>query len=190
MTLKAWANVFKAAAAGAVATAAMLCAASAEGTGSATTAPIQAVEGAVARVTLTIGKGGLFETSAPYAKISVTDEKVVQVTPQSDRDLLFNPRGVGSTNVFVFDDKNNLIARLDVNVVDATVRIKGEAAKPAPPQDVVTVYNRIYDPKGGPVKPTLYQCTSTNCQGLGEAGNLAPDANPPPPLSEAAKTSN
>jgi Flp pilus assembly secretin CpaC len=86
--------------------------------------PVQAVTGAIQQITLTMGKGELFETSAPYAKVSVTDEKIAEVTPQSDREFVLNPRGVGSTNVFVLDNKNTLIARLDVNVVGRAAGIQ------------------------------------------------------------------
>jgi pilus assembly protein CpaC len=83
--------------------------------------PVHAVTGSVQRITLTMGKGGLFQTSAPYAKISVSDEKIVEVTPQSDREFVFNPRGIGSTNVFVFDKKDTLIASLHINVVAGSI---------------------------------------------------------------------
>ena len=67
-----------------------------------------------------MGEGELFKTSAPYTKFSVADDKIVEVTPQSDREFIFNPKGIGSTNVFVFDDNNMLIAGLDINVVGRT----------------------------------------------------------------------
>jgi pilus assembly protein CpaC len=109
------------AAAGAIAIAAMsvvaIPEALAQEPNSVQSSPVQAVTGSGQQITLTMGKGGLFQTSAPYAKISVSDEKIVEVTPQSDREFVFNPKGIGSTNVFVFDEKNRLIARLDINVL-------------------------------------------------------------------------
>ena len=73
--------------------------------------PVRAVAGAAEQINLVMGKGGLYETSAPFAKISVADEKVVDVTPQSDREFVFTPKAIGATNVFVFSDKNKLIAQ-------------------------------------------------------------------------------
>ena len=84
--------------------------------------PVQAVTGSTVQITMTMGKGGLFKTSAPYTKFSVADEKIVEVTPQSDCEFVFTPKGIGSTNVFVFDEKNALIARMDVNVVGKYVK--------------------------------------------------------------------
>jgi Flp pilus assembly secretin CpaC len=137
--------------------------------------PVQAVTGSVQQITLTMGKGGLFQTAASYAKISVTDEKIVEVTPQSDREFVFNPKGIGSTNVFVFDEKNRLIARLDINVVGKIAKVqevREETYEEAPER--VTVYSRIYDAQGSPAKPALYRCNHTNCEIVSEA----PDGGP------------
>ena len=78
--------------------------------------PVQAVTGSAQRITMTMGKGQLFKTSVPFTKVSVTDDKIVDVTPQSNREFVFTPKGIGSTNVLVFDEKNALIATLDINV--------------------------------------------------------------------------
>jgi hypothetical protein len=43
---------------------------------------VQAVTGSAQRITMTMGKGQLFKTSVPFTKISVTDEKIVDVTPE------------------------------------------------------------------------------------------------------------
>ncbi len=137
--------------------------------------PVQAVTGSVQQITLTMGKGGLFQTSAPYAKFSVTDEKIVEVTPQSDREFVFNPKGIGSTNVFVFDEKNKLIARLDINVVGKIAKaqeVREEPSGEAPGN--VRVYNRIYDAHGSLAKPALYQCSHRDCEIVGEASNAGP----------------
>jgi Flp pilus assembly secretin CpaC len=139
--------------------------------------PVQAVTGSVEQIILTMGKGALFKTSAPYAKLSVADEKIVEVTPQSDREFIFNPRSVGSTNVFVFDDKNMLIATVDINVVGRTAKTEEnrvETFGEAP--GTVRVYNRIYNDKGELVRPAFYQCNGTNCEIAGEALHADPPA--------------
>ena len=135
--------------------------------------PVQAVAGSAQQITMTIGKGELFRTPVPYTKISVTDEKIVDVAPQSDREFVFTPRGIGSTNVFVFDEKNTLIATLDVNVVGKTAReIREETYDEIPGR--VRIYNRIYTDKGKLVKPVFYHCNQTNCELAREAPNAGP----------------
>jgi hypothetical protein len=62
-------------------------------------------------MTLTIGEGGMFRTSMQFAKVPVTDDKILDVTPQSDRESLVNPKRLGATNVFILDEKNGLVAR-------------------------------------------------------------------------------
>jgi hypothetical protein len=125
--------------------------------------PVQAVTGLGQRISLTMGQAGLFQTSAPFAKISATDEKIVDVVPQSDRELVVNPRGIGSTNIFIFDDKSRLVARLDVNVVSNTVGMK----------DLVRIYGKIYNAQGGLNKPATYQCDHRDCENIGEIANAA-----------------
>jgi Flp pilus assembly secretin CpaC len=142
----------------------------AQDSGSVLSSPVETVAGAVQEITLTMGKGGLFQTSAPFAKLSVSDEKIVEVTPQSDREFIFNPKSIGATNVFVFDGKNMLIARVDVNVVSRTAKapeVREERSGEAP--GTVRVYNRIYDDKGVLARPALYQCNGKNCEISGEA---------------------
>jgi hypothetical protein len=169
-------SIVQPAAAGAIAIAAMAAAAvpqaSAQEPNSVQAGPVQAVAGAGQQITLTMGKGGLFQTSAPFAKISVSDDKIVEVTPQSDRELVFNPKGIGSTNVFVFDDKNKLIARLDVNVVPKPVRL--QEVREEPYGEMVRVYGRIYDAKGLLNKPATYQCSQRDCELAGETLNARP----------------
>jgi hypothetical protein len=146
--------------------------------------PVQAVTGSGQQVTMTMGKGGLFKTAAPYTKISVADEKIVEVTPQSDREFVFNPRGVGSTNVFVFDEKSNLIARLDVNVVGKFVKA----------QDVreETGRVRIYNDAKSLAKPAFYRCNRTNCDLVTEASSAfpGPTGTPTPSSRGGATTDN
>jgi hypothetical protein len=155
--------------------------------------PVQAVTGAVQQITLTMGKGELFQTAAPFTKVSVSDDKIVEVMPQSDREFVFNPKGVGSTNVFVLDDKNRLIAQLDVNVVSNIQEIRQE-----PHQEVrqephgegdtwVRVYGRITDQRGDVVKPATYRCNQRNCEVVSEAplAASAPMANASPGLTAA-----
>ena len=103
--------------------------------------PVQAVAGTLQPIKLTVGKGGLFKTPSPYAKVSVADEKIVEVTPQSDLEFIINPKSVGSTNVFILDDKNTLIAGLNIDVVG-----RGAAARDTGGD--VKVYNRIYTKQG------------------------------------------
>jgi hypothetical protein len=166
-------SIVRTAAASAVAIAAVTAVAVPEGfaqePNSAQSSPVQAVGGAAQQITLTMGKGGLFKTSAPYAKLSVTDEKIVEVTPQSDREFLFNPRGIGSTNVFVFDDKNVLIARVDVNVVDRMAKaheVREQTYDEVPGR--VRIYGHIYNSEqkkdGELIMPTFYHCNPTNCE--------------------------
>ncbi len=126
--------------------------------------PVQAVAGAAEQITLVMGKGGLYETSAPFAKISVADEKVVDVTPQSDREFVFTPKAIGATNVFVFSDKNKLIARLDVTVQPVSAQqVREETGKV-----------RIYNDKKSLAKPANYRCSGTNCELEGEPASAGP----------------
>ena len=166
-------SIVRPAAAGAIAIAAMsvvaIPEALAQEPNSVQSGPVQAVTGSVQQIILTMGKGELFKTSAPFTKLSVADDKIVEVTPQSDREFIFNPKGIGSTNVFVFDDKNLLIARLDINVVGRT------ATAPEVREETngrVRIYNRIYNDKGGLVGPAFYRCTQTNCESEREAPKL------------------
>jgi Pilus formation protein N terminal region len=130
--------------------------------------PVKAVPSALEQIKLTMGKGGVFQTTAPYAKISVTDEKIVEVTPQSDREFVFNPKGIGTTNVFVFDQQNKLIVKLDVNVVaNVTTEVPEQTSEET--SGKVKVYNRIYNAQGELVKPALYRCNSKNCDNVKEA---------------------
>jgi hypothetical protein len=127
--------------------------------------PVQAVTGAVQQITLTMGKGELFQTAASYAKVSISDDKIVEVTPQSDREFVFNPKGIGSTNVFLLDDKNRLVAQIDVNVVSniSNQEPHGEGA------GRVRVYGRITGQHGELVNPATYQCSRRNCEIVSEA---------------------
>jgi hypothetical protein len=127
---------------------------------------VRAVTGSGQRISLTMGEAGLFQTSAPFAKISVTDEKIVEVTPQSDRELVINPRAVGSTNIFVFDDKSGLVARLDVSV-DVSQKIYSKEP------DVVRVYGRIYNAQGGLNRPATYHCNHRDCEYVSESASAA-----------------
>jgi Flp pilus assembly secretin CpaC len=188
-----WTSIVQPVAAGAFAIAAMsvvtIPEALAEEPGSVQASPVQAVAGSVQQITLTLGKGGLFQTTAPYAKISVTDEKIVEVTPQSDREFVFNPKGIGSTNVFVFDEKNTLIAKLDVNVVSKIAKaqeVRRETYGEAPGK--VTVYNRIYNAQGLLAKPAFYQCNHRNCEIAGEAPNIVSEAPNSGPVPTGAAT--
>jgi Flp pilus assembly secretin CpaC len=118
-----------------------------------------------------MGKGGLFQTVSPFAKISVGDDKVVEVMPQSDREFVLNPKGAGSTNVFVFDEKSKLVANLDVAVLSNFETFH------EPPRDdsagKVRVYNRIYDKQGALVRPATYRCNGTNCETVSEPPSMA-----------------
>ena len=134
--------------------------------------PVQVVAGSAQRINMTMGKGALFKTSVPYSKISVTDEKIVDVTPQSNREFVFTPRGIGSTNVLVFDEKNTLIATLDISVV-GTAR---EAYNEIPGR--VRIFNRLNErDKRELAKAASYHCNQTNC----ELTREAPIAGPAPP---------
>lgn len=176
-------SIVRAAAAGGIALAALSAVATpvafAQEPNSVPTGSVQEVTGATKLITLKIGEGKLFKTPAPYAKLSVTDEKILEVTPQSDREFLFNPRGIGSTNVFVFDDKNLLIARVDVNVVDRLAKVpefKAETYDEIPGR--VRIYGRIYQNQkeggGGEIfRPTSYHCNATNCEITDVGGTIA-----------------
>lgn len=147
----------------------------AQGPNSIQSSPVQAVTGSVQRITLIMGKGELLKTSVPFAKVSVTDDKFVEVTPQSDQEFVLNPRGVGSTNVFVFDEKNGLIARLDVKVVGATVNTQQVREETyGEPPGTVRIYGRIYDVQGALVKPAVYECNDRNCENVSEAPSAVP----------------
>jgi Flp pilus assembly secretin CpaC len=153
--------------------------------------PVQAVAGSAQRITMTMGKGELFKTSVPYTKISVSDEKIVDVTPQSNREFVFTPKGIGSTNVFVFDEKSTLIATLDINVVSQTApEAHAETYDEIPGR--VRIYNVPWRGSGPSLggtftNPAFYQCNATNCElvkvapyaGLSRSGE-APYAGPGP----------
>ncbi len=64
--------------------------------------PVQMITGSAQQITLTMGKGALFKTSAPYAKLSVGDEKIVEVIPQSDHEFVFTPKGLGINKCLCF----------------------------------------------------------------------------------------
>jgi len=145
-----WTSVVRTAAAGAVAIAA------------ATHASAQA-PGAVRPITLTMGQGMPIKTPSPFAKVSVTDEKVAEVTPLSDREFIVNPRGFGSTNLFVLDAKNALVETLDITVAPSYASPTGG------PAGNVKVYGRITDKDGKLIKPALYQCDGRNCDTVEEA---------------------
>ena len=90
-------SIVRPAAAGAIAIAAMSVVAIPEALAqepSVQSGPVQAVTGSVQQIILTMGKGELFKTSAPFTKLSVADDKIVEVTPQSDREFIFNPKGI------------------------------------------------------------------------------------------------
>jgi Pilus formation protein N terminal region len=130
--------------------------------------PVQPVAGSAQRITMTMGKGELFKTSVPYTKISVSDEKIVDVTPQSNQEFVFTPRGIGSTNVFVFDEKSKLIATLDINVVGTAQEARAETYNEIPGRV------RIYNVRGSFAKPAFYRCNLTNCELVNEATNAGP----------------
>jgi hypothetical protein len=139
--------------------------------------PVQAVTGSAQRITMTMGKGQLFKTSVPFTKVSVTDDKIVDVTPQSNREFVFTPKGVGSTNVLVFDEKNTLIATLDINVVGTTAReVRTERYDDRVGK--VTIYNtpwRGTGPTSGRsslANPVYYHCNQVSCEVAGVAANL------------------
>jgi hypothetical protein len=159
---------------------------------------VQAVTGSAQRIIMTMGKGQLFKTSVPFTKISVTDEKIVDVTPQSNREFVFTPKGVGSTNVLVFDEKSALIATLDINVVGTTAReVRAETHDEM--RGKVTIYNTPWRGPGAmPGKssfanPAYYHCNEVTCEVAGVAPNLgaapggeAPNAGPGPTGSMTA----
>ena len=154
--------------------------------------PVQAVTGSAQRITMTMGKGQLFKTSVPFTKVSVTDDKIVDVTPQSNREFVFTPKGVGSTNVLVFDEKNALIATLDINVVGTTAReVRTERYDDR--LGKVTIYNAPWRGAGtlpgrsSFANPAYYHCNQVNCEVAGVAPSLgaapageAPSAAPGP----------
>jgi len=148
--------------------------------------PVQVVAGSAQRITMTLGKGELFKTPVPFTKISVSDEKIVEVTPQSNREFVFTPKGIGSTNVFVFDEKNTLMATLDIDVVSQTPQeVREETYEEIPGR--VRIYNvpwRGSGPSlGGPfTHPAFYHCSPTNCELIKEVpyAGPAPYAGPGP----------
>jgi Flp pilus assembly secretin CpaC len=147
--------------------------ASAQEPSSVQSSPVREINGPVQPITLTLGEGALFQTPAPYTKISVTDEKIVEVTPQSDRAFVFNPREVGVTNVFILDNKNALIATLDVRV-EQNARGLGAAKETQTGFGMVRIYDRIYNAQGALAKPALYQCDHASCEDVGEAPAAGP----------------
>jgi hypothetical protein len=150
--------------------------------------PVQAVAGSAQRIIMTMGKGQLFKTPVPFTKISVTDEKIVDVTPQSNREFVFTPRGIGSTNVLVFDEKNALIATLDINVVPTRAReVRAETYDEIPGR--VRIYNTPWRGAGAIpgqssfAHPAYYHCNELNCEVAGAAPNpeAAPSGEAPSP---------
>jgi hypothetical protein len=135
--------------------------------------PVQAVTGSAQRITMTMGKGQLFKTSVPFTKVSVTDDKIVDVTPQSNREFVFTPKGIGSTNVLVFDEKNALIATLDINVVGTTAR-EVRAERYDDRLGKVTIYNTPWrgtatSGRSSFANPAYYHCNQVNCEFAGVA---------------------
>jgi hypothetical protein len=158
--------------------------------------PVQAVTGSAQRITMTMGKGQLFKTSVPFTKVSVTDDKIVDVTPQSNREFVFTPKGIGSTNVLVFDEKNALIATLDINVVGTAAReVRTERYDDR--LGKVTIYNAPWrgtatSGRSSFANPAYYHCNPSNCEVAGVAANLgaapagdAPSAGPGPAQAPA-----
>ena len=138
--------------------------------------PVHEIGGTVERLSLTVGKGQIFTTSVPFAKLSTGDDKIVELLPQSDQTFLINAKGVGSTNIFALDSKNALIANLDVSVSDQLrpdSRVDGAG---------VRIYSRIYDSTGAINRPALYDCTERNCAAVSgpsaDVGLLTPPSAP------------
>ena len=148
--------------------------------------PVQVVAGSAQRITMTLGKGELFKTPVPFTKISVSDEKIVEVTPQSNREFVFTPKGIGSTNVFVFDEKNTLMATLDIDVVSQTPQeVREETYEEIPGR--VRIYNVPWRGSGPSLggsftHPAFYHCSPTNCELIKEVpyAGPAPYAGPGP----------
>jgi Pilus formation protein N terminal region len=162
--------------------------------------PVQAVAGSAQRIAMTMGKGQLFKTPVPYTKISVTDEKIVEVTPQSNREFVFTPKGVGSTNVLVFDEKNALIATLDINVESSVHEARREVHEETYGEipGRVRIFNAPWRGGAGTsggsslTNPSYYHCTRSNCEFAGVASNGgrglpgdAPNAGPAPAQAPA-----
>jgi hypothetical protein len=147
--------------------------------------PVQTVTGSNRSINLTVSQGELLKTTSSFAKISVADPAIVEVAPQSDRSFILNAKNIGSTNVFVFDSKNTLIATLDV-----TVEAKDVGARKLGGE--VRIYGRIYDKEGALIKPSLYQCNSTGCDLASEAplAEPVPAAAPTPAPQGAAAGKN
>lgn len=169
-----------------VAAAAMVAIAMASGGMAQGSGPVQAVAGPAKQLTLTVGQGELFRTVAPFAKVSVTDEKIVDVTPQSDQEFVVNPKAVGSTDVFVLDARNGLMARLDVTVVKSFTH--QQARTEGPKSDgLVRIYSKIYDDKGNVVVPTVYNCDERGCEGVSDASDTHTAGAPAGPTNADAK---
>ena len=75
-----------------------------------------AVQGVNKPLTLTIGKAQTVDFNQPIAEILVANPGIVDVGMLTKKRLYVVGQGVGDTNVLIFDQSNNTLASLDVNV--------------------------------------------------------------------------
>ncbi len=67
-------------------------------------------------VELTLGKAETVDITAPIADILIADPNIVDVGALSNKKLYVVGKNVGDTNVLLFDQNNNTLATLDINV--------------------------------------------------------------------------
>jgi pilus assembly protein CpaC len=80
------------------------------------TSVTQAAEGVSKPLTLTIGKAQTIDFNQPISEILVANPGVVDVGVLTKKRIYVVGQGVGDTNVLVFDQNNNTLASMDVNV--------------------------------------------------------------------------
>lgn len=79
-------------------------------------APAFAQEGVSKSLSVTIGKTQTIDLDQPISEVLVSNPNVVDVGMLTKKRLYVVGRGVGDTNVLIFDKNNNTLASIDVNV--------------------------------------------------------------------------
>jgi pilus assembly protein CpaC len=79
-------------------------------------APSFAEEGVSKPLAITMGKAQTVDLSQPISEVLVSNPNIVDVGMLTKKRLYVVGRSVGDTNVLIFDQNNNTLASLDVNV--------------------------------------------------------------------------
>lgn len=77
----------------------------------------RAASGAVQRIKLTLNKSQTFIIARAFSKVTVGNSEIADALPLSDRGLYLQGKGIGTTNVSMFDADGRLISIIDVEVM-------------------------------------------------------------------------